>query len=103
MRAWFVAALVFLGAASPAQAAGGYSQAVTGSPGLLGYWRLGERSGTTAADATGHAPGSLVGGVGLGAHGALSGDADTAARFDGTDDELQASTTAGASTLEGWF
>jgi hypothetical protein len=69
---------------------------------LLSYWRLGERSGTVAGDVTGRAPGSLLGGVGLGARGALSGDPDTAAHFDGTDDELQAS-VASAATLEGWF
>jgi hypothetical protein len=102
-----VAALVVLGLAAQAQAAGGYAETVTGTPGLLAYWRLGERSGTTAADVTGRAPGSLLGGVGLGAHGALSLDADTAARFDGIDDELQAGGSglapAGAGTLEGWF
>ena len=50
--------------AGAAQAAGGYAQAVTGTAGLLAYWRLGETSGTTAADVTGRAPGSLLGGVG---------------------------------------
>src|SRR4051812_40421544 len=90
MRTWVVAALLALGAASPAQAAGGYSQAVTGTPGLVAYWRLGAT-----------APGSLLGGASLGAHGALSGDTDTSARFDGIDGELQAS-TPDAATLEGW-
>lgn len=102
-----MAVLLVLGAAGPAHAAGGYAQAVTDTPGLLAYWRLGERTGTAAADVTGRAPGSLLGGVGLGAHGGLSIDADTAARFDGIDDELQAGGSglalAGAGTLEGWF
>ncbi len=105
MRAWLVAALMFLAVATPARASGGYQQAVTDTPALLAYWRLGERSGTTAADLTGRAPGTLLGGVSLGAHGALSGDPDTAPRFDGVDDELQAGglSLTDAGTLEGWF
>src|SRR4051794_15418663 len=101
MRRVFVVIAVagFLGLAAPARAAGDYAQTVTGTPGLLSYWRLGERSGTVAADVTGRAPGTYLGGVGLGARGALS--ADTAARFDGVDDELQV--TGAAATLEGWF
>src|SRR3954467_9935903 len=88
-------------AARPARAAGGYAQAVAGTPGLLAYWRLGERSGTVAGGVAGPAPASLLGGVGLGERGALSGDPDTAARFDGVDAELQASvTTPGTVTLE---
>ncbi|MDA0160639.1 hypothetical protein OM076_10215 [Solirubrobacter ginsenosidimutans] len=102
-----MAALMMLGLAGPAEAAGGYPQSVTDTAGLLGYWRLGERSGTTAADVTGRAPGSLLGGVSLGAHGGLSLDADTAARFDGVDDELQTGDSslalADAGSLESWF
>jgi len=76
-----VATLMVLCPAGAAQAAGGYAEAVAGTSGLIAYWRLGETSGMTATDVTGRAPGSLLGGVGLGARGALSGDADTAARF----------------------
>ena len=51
----------------------------------LGYWRLGEPSGTTATDYTGSYNGAYSGtGVTLGATGALSGDSDTAASFDGS-------------------
>src|SRR5689334_18534519 len=100
MRACLVAALMVLGWAGIAQAAGGYADAVKGEPELRAYWRL----GASAADETGNAPGTLVGGVALGAPGALSGEPDTAARFDGVDDELQGSVAlAGAGTLEGWF
>jgi hypothetical protein len=109
-RAWLLAALVMLGLAGTAEAAGGYPQSVTNTAGLLGYWRLGERSGTTAADVTGRAPGSLLGGVSLGARGGLSLDADTAARFDGVDDEMQvgsftpgdSASRAGSSGSPGW-
>jgi hypothetical protein len=83
-----------------------YAGTVLGTQGLEGYWRLGEASGTVAADASGHAvPGSYLGAPGLGARGALSADADNAVRFDGGDDELQAggAPVAGAATLEGWF
>jgi hypothetical protein len=102
--AWLVAALLIAGTPQAAQAAGDYPGTITHTPGLRAYWRLGEASGVVAADATGRSPGSLLGGVALGAHGALSFDADTAARFDGVDDELQANVdTPGPLTLEGWF
>jgi hypothetical protein len=55
-----------------------------------------------AADAKGQAAGTYVAGPGLGARGALSADADTSARFDGVDDEMQAGIAA-AGTIEGWF
>src|SRR5262245_3898854 len=51
-----------------------------------GYWRLGEGVGaTTAADATGHGnTGTYFSGVTLGQPGAIVGDPDTAAKFDGS-------------------
>ena len=52
----------------------------------LGYWRLGESSGTTATDRAGSYSGTYAGGVTLGTTGALSSDSDTAASFDGSDD-----------------
>ena len=52
------------------------------------YWRLGETSGTTALDQLGGAPGNYRNGVALGAVGALAGDVDRAARFDGRDDVI---------------
>ena len=56
----------------------------------LGYWRLGETSGTTAADSSGNGRnGSYVNGVGLGIAGALFGDPNTAASFDGVNDSVQ--------------
>jgi Concanavalin A-like lectin/glucanases superfamily len=92
------------GLASEAHAqASGYAGAVLATPGLQSYWRLGEPSGTTAADATGRAPGSYVGAPALGARGALPLDPDTAVRFDGIDDEVEAPGGAAARTLEGWF
>ena len=103
------AALAALAVGAPALAeaqAAPYRDAVLATDGLAGYWRLGETGGTVAADASGEAaPGSYAGAPALGARGALSADPDTAARFDGVDDELQAggAPAAGAATLEGWF
>jgi Domain of unknown function (DUF1929)/Concanavalin A-like lectin/glucanases superfamily/Kelch motif len=52
----------------------------------VGYWRLAETFGP-AVDATGNAaPGGYLGGVTRGVPGALAGDSNLAARFDGTDD-----------------
>jgi Concanavalin A-like lectin/glucanases superfamily len=66
------------------------------------HWRLGETSGTVAADEQGMADGTYAGGPGLGARGALSFDADPSVRFDGVDDEMYAAAPA-TGTLEGWF
>lgn len=71
-----------------------------------GYWRLGEASGSTAADATGANNGSYVGSPTLGQAGAIGGDSDTAARFDGSNygeipDSPSLSPT-GPFTLEAW-
>jgi hypothetical protein len=74
------------------------------------YWRLGEPSGTTARDELGVAAGSYLSGVTLGAGGALGGDANTSARFDGVDDRVSMGDPAsgaldfgtGDFTVEAW-
>ncbi len=54
-----------------------------------GYWRLAEASGATAVDETGNGnAGSYLGGVTRGVLGALAGDPNAAARFDGIDDRV---------------
>src|SRR5437588_9336107 len=60
-----------------------YAAAVTSTPGLVSYWRLGESSGTSACDGFGSSAGTYSGGVTLGSVGALSGDPDTAIPLDG--------------------
>ncbi len=72
-------------AACPAPTTG-YAGAVSSTPGLVGYWRLGETSGTVACDATGQSDGEYRNPAGytLGVPGAIKGDPDTAARFDGS-------------------
>jgi hypothetical protein len=52
--------------------------------GPVAYWRLGETSGTDAADTAGTNTGTYTGGVTLGQPGALAGDGNGAARFDGS-------------------
>lgn len=47
----------------------------------VAYWRLGEHSGTSAADASGNARAGAYSGVALGLPGAIAGDSDTSALF----------------------
>ena len=60
-----------------------YSGEVLNTPGLIDYWRLGESSGTSLADAEGTHPATAQGGVTLGTPGAIEADPNTAATFDG--------------------
>src|SRR3954463_8284562 len=88
-RLWVVVLAVFALPAVPASADAAYPDVVrAGAP--VSYWRLGETSGTVAADQQAPSnPGTYLGGVGLGAPGALVGDPDRAAAFDGIDDEVR--------------
>ena len=73
----------------------------------VAYWRLGEASGSSAADSSGNGNGgSYSGGVTLGAP-ALINDPNTAASFDGNDDRMYFSDSASLSptaaiSLEAW-
>ena len=104
-------AVAIMAAAFAAEVARGQSRAyrdvIRSTPGLLAYWRLGELSGSTATDELGRFSGAYLGGVQLGAAGALGADGDTAARFDGIDDAMEAGGDALAlstrGTIEGWF
>ena len=66
-----------------------YSAAVlTDNP--VSYWRLGESSGTTAADESGANPGTYLNSPTLGAPSLLASDtADTAVSFDGVNDTVK--------------
>ncbi|MCR9237715.1 MAG: cadherin-like domain-containing protein, partial [Alphaproteobacteria bacterium] len=72
-----------------------------------GYWRLGETSGSTAKDETGTSDGSYNGGVDLGEEGAVKGDSDTAAEFDGKDEFVQidndSSFQSSTGSVQLWF
>jgi len=89
------------GAAAPSA----YRSAVLGTTGLIAYWRLGDATGSVAADELGANPGSYSGGVTLGSPGALAGDPDSSAQFDGVSGEMTgpAAGLSSAGTLEGWF
>ncbi len=71
----------------------------------IGYWRLNETSGTTAFDSSGNArDATYVGGVSLGASGALA-SGDDAAQFDGSTGYVQLPGTWGGvntMTIEAW-
>jgi hypothetical protein len=76
-----------------------------------GYWRFGEPSGTTMLDSSGTVPpnnGTYIGGVTLNQPGALVGSSNTAALYDGIDDQGRVpdanSLDVGNSfTAEGWI
>jgi hypothetical protein len=82
------------GACSPLRSS--YSGLVASTPGLVGYWRLGEGSGTVACDYTGRDSGSYQGGVTLGVPGAIVQDPDTAVALDGSTGQVS---VPAASTL----
>jgi YD repeat-containing protein len=83
-----------------------YSESVLGTPGLTDYWRLGESSGSVFADSVGPSPAAIAGEPTLGVTGAISGDADKAARFDGINDSASAAVDLSgksAITVEFWL
>jgi PKD repeat protein len=84
----------------------GYADAVSSTPGLLDYWRLGELTGASFADSIGASPASASGGVVTGVTGALPKDLDRAAEFDGENDAASAAVNLSgqsAITLEFWM
>jgi len=86
---------------------GPYENAVRSTAGLIDYWRLGESSGSTSlADSVGSATATARNGVTLGTAGNLTLDPNTAASFDGTNDNAAASVNlSGTSkvTIEFWM
>jgi concanavalin A-like lectin/glucanase superfamily protein len=68
----------------PSTQTSAYGKAVQ-ADGPVSWWRLGEKSGTTAADAAGTNPGTYAGGYTLGSPSLLSADTgNNAVAFDGT-------------------
>ncbi len=92
---------------APPPPSSGYRAAVTGD-GPVSYWRLGESSGTTAADEVAANTGTYRNGVALGATSLLASDsANRAAAFDGVDDLVAVPSSTGLSptaavTVEAW-
>ena len=64
-----------------------YDDLILSTPGLVGYWRLNERSGTVARDSFGSNHGTYVGSPTLGAPGLLA-DGDTAVTLAGGTQEV---------------
>ncbi|MDQ2826026.1 MAG: family 16 glycosylhydrolase [Actinomycetota bacterium] len=94
------------GSATPPPPPPAYRAAVLGD-GPAGYWRLGEASGTTAADSAGADPGAYRNGVSLGASSLTSDTSDRAATFDGVNDSVSVPSTSALSpastmTVEAW-
>ena len=78
------------------------------SHGPVAHWRLGEGSGTSAADQVGTHPGSYANGVGVGsASGPFTGISTTAADFDGSNDYVEVPHSSDFALSEGtiqlWF
>jgi hypothetical protein len=85
----------------------GYKAAVLADK-PVGYWRLGEATGTTAADQAGADPGTYVNSPTLGAAGLLGADTDTAVSFDGSNDQVKVPPAGPLNltspiTLEAWI
>jgi hypothetical protein len=87
-----------------------YRNAILGTPGLVGYWRLGEISGTNANDETpNNRDGTYTGGFVLAAEGSLIGDSDYGCALNGTtgyvtiaDNDAWSLTTTGELSIECW-
>ena len=84
----------------------GYSASVLADA-PAAYWRLGEASGTTAADASGNGrTGSYLNTPTLGVAGALAGDSNSAVAYNGTNEYVQVPYVAALNptsfTVEGW-
>ena len=98
--------VVTFGSSAQAQVASSAYRAAVLADSPVSYWRLGETSGTTAADERGLAPGTYSGGPTLGRPGALLGDTNTAALFDGSNDQMSVTSSAlnlrTSLTLEAW-
>ncbi len=68
-----------------------YADSITAQSSLLHYYRLDELTGTTIADTTGNAPGTLFEPL-LGEPGAVNGDSDTSVSFTGSGNPLEGET-----------
>jgi hypothetical protein len=107
-----VFSFVLAAGASDAQAAacpGGtpYANAVMGNTGLAAYWRLDDSTALTACDGLNMNPGTYASGVTVLQAGALAGDADTAARFNGSSGKVSIPSatslnTADTFSIEAW-
>jgi hypothetical protein len=105
----YAAALAAFKAVAPSGGGSSPYAAAVIADGASHYWRLGEPSGTVAADSIAggaNAPGTISGGVTLGQPGPLA-DGATAMTFDGTSGKIDVVATVtiplAAATLEAWI
>jgi hypothetical protein len=106
MAADYAAALNGLAPGAPAAPKASYRDTVLGESSLADYWRLGETSGSTAADSKGGAPGTYANAtLGVTPTG-IANDPNPAAGFNGTTSKVSLPATlptaAGDFTVEGW-
>jgi YD repeat-containing protein len=83
-----------------------YAATIQSTTGLAAYWRLGEPSGTSLADASGGSHTATLTAGTLGVAGALVGDPDTAIRFNGSSSSARANLNLSgtqATTVEFWL
>jgi YD repeat-containing protein len=83
-----------------------YGDAVLDTPGLVHYWRLSEAAGPSFADTKGTTAATAAGGVTFGVPGAVAGDPNAAARFDGASGTARANvdmSSLSTITLEFWL
>lgn len=88
VRATAVGITLVIGLSVVASAQAGYTD-VVGKLSPVAWWRLGEASGTIAADAADGHDGDYMGDPGLGQPGGVVGDADFAVSFDELDDYVE--------------
>jgi hypothetical protein len=90
----------------PPDISGVYATAVAGTTGLVGYWRLGESSGTVVNDNSGNGRFGANYGATVGAAGLLTDDTDTAYSFDGVGNRVIIGNPSGlqlsTGTIEAW-
>jgi hypothetical protein len=81
-----------------------YFSLVASDPALLGYWRLGETSGTTATDVVGAHNGTYVNKPALGSAGAIVNDPNTSVTFNGTSQRINLPPLPSVQdfSIEGW-
>lgn len=92
------------GAVAAPSGGASYAERMLATDGLYAYWRLGEGAGAVAVDVKGGHDATYAGDPTLAVEGAIFGDSDTAARFDGIDDRVAAPTLTSSTdfTVEGW-